>query len=61
MGFVDNDMVSYLTLVLSIYVVSPAFLENIEHQRQLEKKFNDILLKNGIQDIKEIINRALYR
>lgn len=61
MGFVDNDIVSYLTLVLSIYVVSPVFLENIEHQRQLEKKFNDILLKNGIQDIKEIINRALYR
>lgn len=61
MGFVDSEMISYLMLMLSIFVVSPALLHNVEHQHQLETKFNSILYQHGIRDVEEIIDRALFK
>lgn len=61
MGFIDSEMVSYLMLMLSIFVVSPALLHNVKHQHQLETKFSNILYENGITNVEEIINRALFK
>ena len=61
MGFIDAEMVSYLILTTSIYVASPALLQNVERQRQLEIKFDTILAENGIKDLKEILQRAVLK
>ncbi|XP_057375004.1 uncharacterized protein LOC130695960 [Daphnia carinata] len=61
MGFVDTEMVSYLTLSTSFFVVSPVLLQDEQRQRQLESKFNDILDRNNISDFNEIIQRALLK
>jgi hypothetical protein len=61
MGFVDTEMISYLILSTSLFVVSPALLQDEQRQRQLETKFNNILAKNGVKDVNEIIQRALLR
>ena len=61
MGFIDAEMVSYLILTTSIYVASPALLQNVERQRQLEIKFDTILAENGIKDLTEILQRAVLK
>lgn len=61
MGFVDTEMISYLILSTSLFVVSPALLQDEQRQRQLETKFNNILAKNDVKDVNEIIQRALLR
>jgi hypothetical protein len=61
MGFIDAEMVSYLILTTSIYVASPALLQNVERQRQLEIKFDTILAENGIKDVTEILQRAVLK
>lgn len=61
MGFVDTEMISYLILSTSLFVVSPALLQDEQRQRQLETKFNNILAKNNVKDVNEIIQRALLR
>ena len=61
MGFVDNEMISYLVLSTSLFVASPALFEDEQRQRQLETKFNDILSGNGVKDVTEIIQRALLK
>ena len=54
-------MISYLILSTSLFVVSPALIQDEQRQRQLETKFNSILAKNGVKDVNEIIQRALLR
>jgi hypothetical protein len=61
MGFIDAEMVSYLILTTSIYIASPALLQNVERQRQLEIKFDTILAENGIKDVREILQRAVLK
>jgi hypothetical protein len=61
MGFIDAEMVSYLILTTSIYIASPALLQNVERQRQLEIKFDTILAENGIKDVTEILQRAVLK
>jgi hypothetical protein len=61
LGFVDAEMISYLLLTTSLFVVSPALLQNVERQRQLEMKFNKILEQNGIEDVAEILQRAVLQ
>ena len=61
MGFVDPEMISYLTLMMSIFVVSPTLLEDTKRQKQLEMKFNEILSENNIQNVDEILQRALFK
>jgi hypothetical protein len=61
MGFVDPEMISYLLLTTSLFVVSPALLQNVERQRQLEMKFNKIVEQNGIEDVAEILQRAVLQ
>ncbi len=57
----DSEMVSYLRLMTSLFVVSPTLMHDVERQRQLETKFNQILADRGIKDVDEIINRALFK
>ena len=59
MGFVDAEMVSYLILTTSIFVVSPALVNDVERQRKLETKFNKILAGNGIKDVAKVFRRAV--
>ena len=59
MGFVDAEMVSYLILTTSIFVVSPALVNDVERQRKLETKFNKILAENGIKDVAKVFRRAV--
>jgi len=61
MGFVDAEMISYLILMTSLFVVSPAILQNVERQRQLEIKFDKIVAQNGIEDVAEILQRAVLK
>jgi len=61
MGFVDAEMVSYLILTTSVFIVSPALVNDVERQRKLETKFNTILADNGIKDVKEVFQRALLK
>jgi hypothetical protein len=61
LGFVDAEMISYLLLTTSLFVVSPALLQNVERQRQLEMKFNKIVEQNGIEDVAEILQRAVLQ
>lgn len=61
MGFVDAEMVSYLKLMTSLFVVSPLLLQDVEYQRQLEKKFDKILAENQINNLSQIIQRALFK
>nr|CAH0111534.1 unnamed protein product [Daphnia galeata] len=61
MGFVDAEMVSYLILTTSIFVVSPALVNDVERQRKLETKFNKILAENGIKDVAEVFRRAVLK
>ncbi|EFX89773.1 hypothetical protein DAPPUDRAFT_310184 [Daphnia pulex] len=61
LGFVDPEMISYLLLTTSLFVVSPALLQNVERQRQLEMKFNKTLEQNGIEDVAEILQRAVLQ
>jgi hypothetical protein len=61
MGFVDAEMVSYLILTTSVFIVSPALVDDVERQRQLEIKFNKILADKGIKDVKEIFQRAVLK
>lgn len=61
MGFVDAEMISYLILMTSLFVVSPALLQNVERQRQLEIKFDKIVAQNGIEDVAEILQRAVLK
>lgn len=61
MGFVDAEMVSYLILTTSVFIVSPALVDDVERQRQLEIKFNKILVDKGIKDVKEIFQRAVLK
>jgi hypothetical protein len=61
MGFVDPEMISYLLLTTSLFVVSPALLQNVERQRQLEMKFDKIVEQNGIEDVAEILQRAVLQ
>lgn len=60
-GFADAEMVSYLMLVTSLFVASPTLIENVEHQRYLEEKFDSILIKNNISGVNELIERALFK
>jgi hypothetical protein len=61
MGFVDPEMISYLLLTTSLFVVSPSLLQNVERQRQLEMKFDKIVEQNGIEDVAEILQRAVLQ
>jgi hypothetical protein len=61
LGFVDAEMISYLLLTTSLFVVSPALLQNVERQRQLEMKFDKIVEQNGIEDVAEILQRAVIQ
>lgn len=61
MGFVEAEMISYLTLMTSLFVVSPSLVHDMERQRQLETKFNQILVEKGIQDVAEILRLALLK
>jgi hypothetical protein len=61
LGFVDAEMISYLLLTTSLFVVSPALLQNVERQRQLEMKFDKIVEQNGIEDVAEILQRAVLQ
>ncbi len=61
MGFVDPEMISYLLLMTSLFVISPALLQNVERQRQLEIKFDKIVEQNGIEDVAEILQRAVLK
>ena len=61
MGFVDAEMVSYLILTTSIFVVSPALVNDVERQRKLETKFNKILAENGIKDVAKVFRRAVLK
>lgn len=61
LGFVDSDMISYLMVSFSLFVVSPFFLNNIEYQERLEAKFNDIMINHNIKDVSEIVHKALLR
>lgn len=61
MGFVDNEMISYLMLTMSLLTVSPVLIKNVTHQRQLDKRFTDILVNNNITDVSQIIKRALFK
>lgn len=61
MGFVEAEMISYLTLMTSLFVVSPSLFQDVERQRQLETNFNQILDKNGIKDVEEIVQLALLK
>ncbi|EFX89774.1 hypothetical protein DAPPUDRAFT_94686 [Daphnia pulex] len=61
MGFVDAEMVSYLILTTSVFIVSPALVDDVERQRQLEIKFNKMLVDKGIKDVKEIFQRAVLK
>jgi hypothetical protein len=61
MGFVDAEMVSYLILTTSVFIVSPALVDDVARQRQLEIKFNKILADKGIKDVKEIFQRAVLK
>lgn len=61
MGFTDAEMVSYLLLLTSIFTTSPVLYSDMERQRQLELKFNNILSRNGIEDVNDIIQRALLK
>ncbi|XP_046438737.1 uncharacterized protein LOC124190209 [Daphnia pulex] len=54
-------MISYLLLTTSLFVVSPALLQNVDRQRQLEMKFNKIMEQNGIEDVAEILQRAVLQ
>ncbi len=61
MGIVDNEMVSYLNLVTSLFTVSPTLIEDAQRQRQLETKFNQIMADQAVKDVDEIIQRALFK
>ena len=61
MGFVDTEMISYLILSTSLFVASPAFLQDEQRQRQMEIRFNEILTGKGVKDINEIFQRALLK
>jgi hypothetical protein len=61
MGFVDTEMISYLILSTSLFVASPALLQDEQRQRQMEIRFNEILTGKGIKDINEIIQLALLK
>ncbi|XP_057366903.1 uncharacterized protein LOC130687737 [Daphnia carinata] len=61
MGFVEAEMISYLTLMTSLFVVSPSLVRDVERQRQLETKFNEILNEKGIEDVAEILRLALLK
>lgn len=61
MGFDDPEMISYLTLMTSIFVVSPSLLYDVERQDQLDRRFNEILSTNRIKDVDEILQRALFK
>ena len=61
MGFVDNEMVSYLKLVTSLFVVSHIITKDFKRQHELEARFNKTLANRGIKDVDEVIQRALYK
>lgn len=61
MGIVDNEMVSYLNLVTSLFTVSPTLIKDAQRQRQLETKFNQIMADQAVKDVDEIIQRALFK
>jgi hypothetical protein len=61
LGFVDAEMISYLLLTTALFVVSPALLHNVDRQSQLEIKFDKILEQNGIEDVAEILQRAVLQ
>ena len=60
MGFVDNEMVSYLKLVTSLFVVSHTITKDFKRQYELEARFNKTLADRGI-NVDEVIQRALYK
>lgn len=61
MGFVDSEMISYLMMMTSIFMVSPALALDNGKQRQLEFKFNRTLARNNITDPREVFTRALLK
>jgi hypothetical protein len=61
MGFVDVEMVSYLILTTSLFIVSPVLAQNLEKQRQLESKFDKILAQNDMKDVAQVFQRALLK
>ena len=61
MGFVDTEMTSYLRLMTSLFIVSPTLMKDVKRQRELETKFNKILVDHDIKDVDEIVQRALFK
>ena len=61
MGFVDTEMTSYLRLMTSLFIVSPTLMKDVKRQRELETKFNKILVEHDIKDVDEIVQRALFK
>lgn len=60
-GFVDNQMISYLMLMSSVFATSPLLLRNVEQQRQLETKFQKIMTDNNISNVEQIITKAILK
>lgn len=61
MGIFDNEMISYLNLVTSLFTVSPSLIKDVQRQLQLETKLNQIMADQAVKDVDEIIQRALFK